>query len=136
MPRCCQWVKSPTNNTLIAVGAEKRNVCFVGVSICLAIHHGPFQNSGFLLGIGGHTKAHQRLLALHLEFNQRAAKFMLFPIPERLPCLGPLSSEKVVGLLNRSSQVQGTPGLPRFYAWSEAEFFINYLPIWHEDLVD
>jgi hypothetical protein len=41
------------------------------------------------------TKAHQWILVLRLEFNQREAKLFLIPMPECWPSLKPQSSEKV-----------------------------------------
>src|ERR1035438_8859861 len=64
----------------MAVGAEKRNVCFAGISICVAIHHCPFQNSGFLFDSSGLAEAHHYLLALRIEFNQRKASLVAISV--------------------------------------------------------
>ena len=74
--------------------AEKRNVCLVGISICLAIHYCPFQNSGFLLGSSGLAEAHHYPPALRLEFSQRKARLVTFPVSGMWPRFRLLSSEK------------------------------------------
>src|ERR1039458_6951666 len=64
----------------MAVGAEKRNVCFVGISICFAIQNSTFQNSCFLFGSSGLAEARHYLLALRIEFNQRKASLITISI--------------------------------------------------------
>src|SRR4051812_41295394 len=53
MARFCQSVKSPASETVVAAGAVKRKVCFLGVSASsLAITDYPFVNSECLCRSG------------------------------------------------------------------------------------
>src|SRR5689334_18456317 len=47
MPCSCQCVKSPTRVTLIAVGALNLKVCFLPLSMVLAILNNPFHGSAY-----------------------------------------------------------------------------------------
>lgn len=61
-------------------------------------------------------------MASRMEFNQRKANYMLFPILEVLPCVGPMSSEK-----DAEFRVWRARIFPRLCAWSGQGFLINYL---------
>jgi hypothetical protein len=87
-------VKSLTSNTLTAPGAEYRNVCFEGISICVAIYHCPFKNSGFVQGSNGLSMAHFCHLASRMEFNHREADSALVTTFKISASIIPVSSEK------------------------------------------